>query len=89
MSAYIIAVIIVNCIIGIPFNVDAWNFDILTNSTHNLTDFLTSPEFGSFLNSTNQTKLPNIFDSFVKLTNLKLNSTVHELSAMNTVSCLI
>lgn len=89
LSSYLIVTVLVNCIVCKQFNVNAFNLTDQTNFNRNLTDFLTSSDFVSFLNLTKQSKLPNFVDLFSKLNKLQLNSTIHELCGMNTVSYLI
>ena len=90
LSHIVATVIIVNFIARNQFSVNACNFENLfepKNSNHNLTDFLATSDFESFLNLTKQSKYLNLIDSFSKLNNLQLNTTIHELCGMNTVSC--
>lgn len=87
LSYLIVAVIVNSIVVGKQYNVNAFLMDP-SKSNHNLNDFLASSDFVSFLSLSNQLKFPKFGDFSPKLNNLKLNSTVHELCGMNTVSCL-
>lgn len=83
MSSYIIAVIIVNCIVVKQLNINASNWE---NSMGSIKLNQNNSMISSFQSSSILSKPLNLVGSFTKWINLKPNEIVAKLCGMNTVS---